>query len=77
MAFPRALAAAQRQSLHSDTLEALDSAEALHRQIQKVDAPHLIAVTAEELAELAHHFDVAYKALAKARQITDPEGGTR
>lgn len=69
--FPAALAAVQRNALHGDTLEALDRAEALHRQILQVDAPHLIGVTAEELGELAHHFDVAYKALAKARTITE------
>lgn len=71
MAFPAAIAAAQRASLAGDIIEALDLVEELHRRLGQIDqGAHLVNLTPDDLAAVSHLIDNAYKSLAKARQIT-------
>lgn len=72
MGFPKAIAAAQRQSLTNDIIEALDLVEPIHRSLDEIGtSAHLVDLSGESLAAVSHLIDAAYKSLAKARQIAE------
>jgi hypothetical protein len=73
MGFPKAIAEAQRKSVHERLDEAFMTVEELRFELMQVQSGHLLDLSDINLRHLVGHVESAYRQLDAAQALTDPD----